>query len=143
MSTEENKALIRRQVEAWNTGNLDALDDLVAADLIHHDLPPGMAPGLEGFKQIISMHRKAFPDVRVTIEDILAEGDRVMNRWTVSGTHHGEYMGIAPTGKQVTLKGMSIHRIEGGKIAEQWHEMDMLGLLQQMGVVPTPGHDEE
>ena len=138
MSTEENKALIRRQVEVWNTGNLDALDELMAADLIHHDMPPGLAPGLDGFKQIISMHKMAFPDVRVTIEDMFAEGDKVVNRWTVSGTHQGEYMGIAPTGKKVTLTGISIHRMAGGKIVENWHRMDMLSVMRQLGVV-QPG----
>ena len=143
-STAENKDLIRRQVEVWNTGNLNALDDLMAADLVHHDLPPGMAPGIEGFKQIIQMHRSAFPDIRVVIEDIVAEGDKVVNRWTVSGTHEGDYMGMPPTGKEVTLTGMSFHRIENGKIAEQWHEMDILGLMQQIrSLPPPPGHGDE
>lgn len=139
MSVEENKALVRRHVEeAWNKGNLSVLDEIMAPNLVNHNAPPGITPDREGFKQIISMHRKAFSDLHVTVEDMVAEGDKVVNRWTVSGTHKGEYMGIAPTGKQVTLTGISIHRIEGGKIVEQWHEVDMLGLMQQLGVVPPP-----
>ena len=138
-SLDDNKDVIRRQVDdVWNKGNLAALDELMAADLVGHGMPPGIAPGRDGFKQLISGHRKAFPDLQVKIEDMLAEGDKVANRWTWSGTHNGEYLGIAPTGKKVTMTGISIHRFEDGKIAEQWHEVNMLGLMQQFGIVKAP-----
>jgi len=138
---DDNKAVIRRQVdEVWNKGNLAALDEIMAADLIGHGMPPGMPPTRDGFKQLIGGHRKAFPDLVVTIEDMLAEGDTVANRWTWTGTHKGDYLGVAPTGKKVTLRGISIHRLENGKIAEQWHQTSMLDLMQQFGVVkPPPG----
>ena len=140
MSTEKNKTVVKSKgEELWSKANLPVLGELMAADLCNHYPPPGTAPDLEGFKQIITMHRTAFAGFRVTSNDFLSEGDRVAIRWTWSGTHEGEYMGIAPTGNQVTLKGISIHRFEGGKIVEQWHEMDMLGLMQQLGVVPSPG----
>jgi len=139
ISIEQNTASVRRQVdEAWNKGNMAVLDELMAADLVFHDPPPGIAPDREGFKKIVSMHRKAMADFHVTIEDIFAEGDKVAVRWSWSGTQKGEYMGIAPTGKQVTLNGISIHRFKNGKIVENWHKMDMLGLMQQLGVVPPP-----
>jgi steroid delta-isomerase-like uncharacterized protein len=137
MSLEENKALVRRQVDVWNTGDLSALDEVFAADLVNHDPPPGAASDREGFKQIIAMNRAGFPDMKLTIEDMVAEGDRVVNRWTLSGTHEGEYMGIPPTGRKVVLKGISIHRIEGGKVVENWHEMDMMGVMAQLGVAPS------
>jgi len=85
------------------------------------------------------MLHMAFPDVRLTIEDMVAEGDKVAVRWAWSGTHRGEYMGIAPTGKEVTYTGITIHRITGGKIVESWDEVDNLGLMQQLGVAPPPG----
>jgi steroid delta-isomerase-like uncharacterized protein len=140
---KSNKNLVRRQVrEAWNEGNLAVLHELMAPNLIYHGLPPGMAPGLQGFKQLISMNHDAFPDIRVTIEDIIAEGDKVAVRWTWSGTHKGAYMGIQPTGKHVTVNGMSIHRIEDGMIVENWHEMNMLDLMQQLGVAQPAGKEQ-
>ncbi|MFQ6059407.1 MAG: ester cyclase [Anaerolineae bacterium] len=140
MATEENKALVRRLIEeAWNKGNLAVIDELLSPDYVLHFAAPGATPDREGYKQAVSMHHTAFADFRLTIEDMVAEGDKVVIRWTIRGTHKGEYIGIAATGKEVTMTGISIRRIEGGKIMEEWLESDMLGLMQQMGVVPSPG----
>lgn len=140
MSIEENKALARRSVdEIWGKGSLAAVDELYAADFVWHWALPGMAPNREGYKQCVSMNFAAFAGVYCTVEDIVVEGDKVVARWTWGGTHKGEYMGIAPTGKQVTLTGISIDRIVGGKIVEEWGEMNTLGMMQQLGVVPPPG----
>jgi len=136
MSTEANKALVRRLIEeAWNQGNPDVIDELVSLDYVLHIDAPG-PPGREGYKRDVLMHRTAFPDLRFTIEDMVAEGDKVVLRATLRGTHRGEYIGIAPTGKQITLTAISIRRITDGQIAEEWVEMDMLGLMQQLGVAP-------
>jgi steroid delta-isomerase-like uncharacterized protein len=138
MSTEENKVIERRFTEeVWNRGNLAVVDELMSADYNSHD--PTMPPGSAGFKQFVLMYRSAFPDVHLTIEDQMAEGDKVVSRWTARGTHQGELMGIAPTGKQVTVTGMNIERIVGGKLVEGWSNYDTLGMLQQLGVIPAPG----
>ncbi len=138
MSTEENKAIDRRFTEeVWNRGNLAVVDELMSADYNGHD--PMMPAGSEGFKQYVLMYRSAFPDVHLTIEDQIAEGDTVVSRWTARGTHKGELMGIPPTGKQVTVTGMNIERVANGKLVEGWSNYDTLGMLQQLGVVPAPG----
>jgi len=139
MSVEENKALSSRFAEAWDKKDMAVMDELLATNFVHRPGPPGAAPDREGFKQFTSMLYTAFPDIRFTVEDVVAEGDKVATRATCRGTHKGEYMGIPPTGKQVTWTMIFIRRFEGGKIAEQWTEADMLGLMQQMGVVPSPG----
>ncbi len=140
MSTEENKTIERRFTEElFNKGNLDAVDELVASNYVDHCALPGIAPDREGLKQFVAMSRTALPDFHSTIEDMIAEGDKVMTRFTVRGTQQGEFMGIAPTGRQVTVTGIAIHRISGGKIVENWLSMDMLGMLQQLGVVPPLG----
>lgn len=138
--SEENKALVRRSFEeVWNDKNLDALDEIVAADAVDHSRPPGFPQGVEGSKAFIGMYLSAFPDTKMTIEDMIAAGDKVITRWVATGTHDGELMGIPPTGKHVTVTGMGIDRISGGKIVESWGEFDALGMMQQLGVVPTPG----
>ena len=140
MSIEENKAIARRWMEeVWGKGSLAAVDELCAPDFVWHWAPPGVASDREGYKQNVTMSFAPFADIRSTIEDMVAEGDKVVVRWTWRGTHKGEFMGIAPTGKQVTLTGISIIRIAGGKIVEEWGEMDMLGWMQQLGVVPPMG----
>jgi len=134
MAAEENKTLVRRLIEeAWNKGNLAVIDELLSPDYVLHIDAPG-APGREGYKQAVAMHRAAWSNLRLTIEDMIAEGDKVAMRGTLRGVHEGEYMGIPPTGKQATWGAISIRRIEGGQIAEEWVEVDMLGLLQQLGV---------
>ena len=140
MSTEENKALVRRWYEeVFNQKNLAAVGEFCDPQIIEHDLPPGLPAGSEGTKQLIGMFLAAFPDFHITAEDLIAEGDKVASRFTVRGTHKGEFMGIPPTGKQVTMTGIQIPRIANGKMVENWLNLDMLGLLQQLGVVPPPG----
>jgi steroid delta-isomerase-like uncharacterized protein len=133
MSIEENKALARRwNEEIWSKGNLAAVDELLATNFVFNYPAPGLAPDREGYKQTVTM--ASFANIQSVIEDMVAEEDRVAVRWTWRGTHKSEYMGVAPTGKQVTITGISILRILGGKIVEEWGEMDNLGMLQQLGV---------
>jgi steroid delta-isomerase-like uncharacterized protein len=140
MSVEENKAIFRRIVEeGFNKGNLAIVDELVATNHVNHT---DNVHGPEEYKQFITMYRTAFPDLHMTIEDQIAEGDKVVNRWTSRGTHKGDLMGIPPTGKQTTVTGMYVARIIGGKIVEEWGNFDALGMMQQLGVVPPPGQAE-
>lgn len=138
--SQENKALVRRFYQAvWDEKNLDALDELIAADAVDHELPPGLPPGREGTRAFLGMFLSAFPDTQMTVEEVLADGDKVATRWTAAGTHSGELMGIPATGKQVTVTGIDINRIANGKIVEHWGKFDQLGMMQQLGVVPAPG----
>ena len=139
MSTEENKALVRRYQEAHNTNNLAALSEIVAADLTSHNKIPGTPPGLEGGKAVHQMLVAAFPDLHTDTEELIAEGDKVVQRFMVSGTDKGGFMGAPPTGKHYKVTGMSIFRIANGKIVEHWGVFDQLGVLQQLGMVPQPG----
>jgi len=132
--SEENKALARRSWEAPD--NLDIIDEVYAPDLVWHD-PDQEIQGTEEAKQFIAIYKSAFPDLSVTVEDEIAEGDKVVTRWTLRGTHQGEIEEFGPpTGRQVELKGISISRIEGGKIVEEWNSYDNLGVMQQLGLVP-------
>jgi steroid delta-isomerase-like uncharacterized protein len=136
MSTEANKELVRRYQEAHNTNNLDALNDIVAEDLVAHSLMPGVPQGLEGGKMVHQIALAAFPDFHATIEDLIAEGDRVAARMTFSGTHTGgPFMGIPPSGRRFSFGATAIFRIAGGKIVEHWGEEDSLGWLQQLGAI--------
>lgn len=141
MSTEENKMIARRFNEAiqsyWRDGSFDALEVLVAPDFVHHG--PGLPPDLAGLKQMLPAFRTAFPDLEITIEEIMAERDKVFDRATWRATHQGELMGIPPTGKQVTVQEMHIGRIADGKVVERWFEWDALGMMQQLGVAPASG----
>jgi steroid delta-isomerase-like uncharacterized protein len=138
MSTEDNKANVRRGFDALNERDWAAFDALCAPDIVLHNASMTIQ-GYPAYKQFISMYFTAFPDLHITIEDIIAEGDTVVVRTTFHGTHNGDLMGIAPTGKQATTTGMSIFRVANGKAVEQWANSDDLGLLQQLGVVPAPG----
>ena len=132
--SEENKDLVRRAWEAAD--NPDVLDDAYTPDAVWH-LPDQDIRGVEEFKQYVTGYMTAFPDLNVTIEDEIAEGDKVVNRFTFRGTHQGEIEEFGPpTGRQMELKGMSISRIEGGKIAEEWQVQDNLSVMQQLGLVP-------
>ena len=140
MSTEQNEALVNRYMEeVWNKGNLDALDELFAENYVAGLPMPGTSPDLEGFRQFIAMARAAFPDLRQTVEDSFAAGDRVVQRWTFGGTHKAEFMGVPPTGKDVAFDGISIYRIEGGRILQDWTIPDLASLMTQLGVIPAPG----
>jgi steroid delta-isomerase-like uncharacterized protein len=137
--SEENKALVRRWFEElFNEGNLEVADEIFASNNIPHDPSlPNLPLGPEGAKQLVNLYRSAFPDVRLTIEDELADGDKVVTRWVGRGTHQGVLMGVAPTGEQVETTGISIWRIEEGKIVESWANYDTLGMLQQVGALPS------
>ena len=138
MSIEENKALIRRWGEALNNRNLAAVDEIFAAKYDGHT-PGAELNSPESVRQVLTVFFTAFPDLHITVEDLIAEGDKVVIRFTSTGTHQGEYLGIAATGKQVTGTGIAIYRIAGGKVVEEWAERDMLGLMQQVGAIPAPG----
>ena len=141
VSAEENKALTRRWIEElFNAGNLEVADEIIAADHVNHDPTlPDIPPGPEGQKQIVNLYRGAFTNAHISVEEQLAEGDRVVTRWTSSGTHQGEFMGVAPTGNQVTITGITINRVSDGRIAESWSNYDALGMMRQIGAVPEPG----
>ena len=135
MSAEANRALIQRFYdEGWNENKLDVYDELVTEDFLDHQALPGLEPGREGFKMLNVMFRSAFPDVWVTVDEIVAEDDKVACRWTSTGTHKGDLFGIPPTGKSAEWTEMGILRIADGKIVESWYDVDMAGLMQQLGV---------
>jgi steroid delta-isomerase-like uncharacterized protein len=138
---EENKAIIRRFFEEFaNKGDESVVDELIGEDIVDHNpQDPNIPPGPEGVKQLFARRRMAFPDMRVTVEDLVAEGDKVVLRSTVTGTHKGEFMGIPPTGKSFSFGNIAIFRIEDGKIVERWGEADVMGMMQQLGVIPAPG----
>lgn len=140
MSAEEHKAITRRFLEeVFAGGNLELVDELFAPDFVLHDPSvPQEVRGPEGIRQYVAMYRAAYPDTHFTIEDQIAEGEKIVTRWTGQGTHQGELMGIAPTGKQVTVTGIEVDRIAGGKIEETWVSYDALGMMQQLGVIPRP-----
>jgi len=138
--SEENKALVRRELEeVWNKHNLDAIDEIYAPDFVDHSAPPGMPNDRAGAKARVGAFLGAFPDFKTTIDILVAEGDLVVNRSTSTGTHTGELGGIPATGKRITVTSIAIVRVAGGKIAEVWFESDQMGLMQQLGVVPAPG----
>jgi len=136
--SEQNKAIVRRLFEElWNKGSLSVADELIAPAYEHHDAStPDVGRGPESEKKRVTLYRTAFPDMRLTIEDIVAEGETVMARWSCRGTHKGDLSGIAPTGKQFTISGVTIARLANGKMVEGWVNWDALGLMQQLGVVP-------
>jgi predicted ester cyclase len=134
-----NKALARRIYEAFSQNNLDALDELIASDFTDHNPNPGQGPGLQGLKQFISSMHNVLYGLQVNVEDMIAEGDKVVARLRISGTHQGEFMGIAPTGNQVTFTVIDILGIAEGKVVERWGNADDLGMLRQLGVIPESG----
>ena len=135
----ENKALARRRLdEAFNAGNIDVVDEIVDPGFVNYDVAmPEPLRGIEGAKASISGYRAAFPDLHITVEEQIAEGEYVTTRWSAKGTHEGDLMGIAPTGKQATVTGITIDKIVDGRIVESRTNWDNLGLFQQLGVVPA------
>jgi steroid delta-isomerase-like uncharacterized protein len=141
MSAEENKAIARRHFEElWQKGDVSVADEIYATDAVGHDpMNPRHADYPESEKQAIIRDTAAFPDTQVTIEDQIAEGDKVMTRWTFRATHSGDFMGMPPSGKRLDVTGVHIHRIAGGKIVEIWAYPDVLGFMQQLGAIPPLG----
>jgi steroid delta-isomerase-like uncharacterized protein len=135
--SEQNKMLVQRFIEeVWNQGRFTLIDELIASD--HLDHQPGTdANGPEGERQYVAMLRAAFPDIHFTVEDQIAEGDKVVTRWTARATHTGEFQGLAPTGRQGVVTGIWIDRVANGKFVESWSIFDELGMLQQLGVIPA------
>ena len=135
MSTEENKALMRRFWEELNKGNLAVWDELCTPDYVYHGTTSDMTR--EQSKQHDANLFAAFPDFNGSIDDMIAEGDKVAVRFTIRGTHQGAFRDIAPTGKQITVSGLEIDRCAGGKFVETWLISDMLGMMQQLGAIPS------
>ena len=141
MSIEQNKALARKLVEeVINQGNISMIDELAIPDFVEHEeLPPGIPPGREAPKALFSMLLNAFPDFYATIEHLIAEGDQVVLHMTWTGTQEGEFMGIPPTGKRISINVIDILGLAEGKFVEHWGVMDSMAMMQQLGVVPAPG----
>ena len=141
MSGEENKAIaLRLYEEIINTGDFDKADEVISPDLVDHEETPfPVPPGIEGFKQGFSTFREVFPDLRMDVQDMIAEGDKVVARLTVHGTHQGEFMGMPPTGNPIEVTATDIFRIGDGKIVDHWGNFDDLGMMQQLGAIPPPG----
>lgn len=145
MSEETHKATVRRFYdEVWNKGNLDVAAEIFADDYVRHDLRPGNAPpGPEGQKAVARLFRSAFPDVRLTVNLMVAEADTVVARWTMEGTHRGDWGGNAPTGKSVRFAGLNIFRFADGKVVEIWNHRDDLGLMLQLGAPVFAGYPSQ
>ena len=137
MSTPANKLLVQRLADALNTGDLSIIDEIVASDLVDHNAGAEFPAGREGFKQLFTMFRSAFPDAHIQTDDLIAEGDRVVWRTITHGTHTGSLMGIPATNKAATWAGIDIFRIVDGRIVERWYVVDNLSQLQQLGLLPT------
>jgi predicted ester cyclase len=139
MSTEENKAVVRRYMGAfWDGGDASVADEVIAPSYAVHDPgTPGREGGVAGEKQVLALYYSVFPDFSLATEELLAEGDTVAARWTVRGTHRGALNGIAPTGKAVTISGISLLRVRDRRIVEHWLNWDTLGMLQQVGAIPA------
>jgi steroid delta-isomerase-like uncharacterized protein len=140
MTVEQNKATVRRYFEAMNavyaTGDFALLDGLIAPDYVYH-AETGDLRGIEGMRELVSAYRAAFPDVRFTVEDLVAEGDRVVVRFTAAGTQRGEFLGIAPTGKAISVSVIDLLRLRDGQIVEDWERFDLLNMLSQLGATPS------
>ncbi len=139
MPAEDNEAVIRRWIEAYNERDLEAEADVLAPGFVAHvPAAPGPLEGLEVWRQFSGPFAEAFPDLRLTVEDVVSDGEKVAARVTFRGTHRGEFQGIPPTGKKVAFSSMEFNRVVGGKVEEHWVELDLLGLMQQLGAVPPP-----
>ena len=139
MSAEEGKAIVRRFWSVWEEGNIDLVDELLAPDYTNHTpASPDQPTGPEGVKGVVAMFRSAMPDLKVIVEDMIAEGDKVAVRYTLEGTHEGELFGVPPTGQRLSIKSISVERVSAGKVREHWRVTDSLDMMQQLGVIPVP-----
>lgn len=144
MSLDENKAVVQRLLnEFWRDGNVGVLDELLASDCVNYEQSNPELRGKEACKEwaegVRVANRQGFPDFDIAVEDLVAEGEKVAKRWVFRGTHSGEFGGIAPTGKRVTMRGITLYRVAGGKVREIYWNYDVFGLLQQLGAIPAPG----
>jgi steroid delta-isomerase-like uncharacterized protein len=137
--SEENKAVSRRFFEEMmSSGNLDLFEELASPEIVNYDpAQPEAVHGIEGGKEVLSGYVSAFPDLKMSVEDQVAEGDKVFTRWVAEGTHEGELFGVPASGNHVRVEGMTVDRFEGGKIIESWDNWDALGLMQQIGAIPA------
>ena len=139
MSLEENKAIVLRWFAELDRGNLDLVDELIADDYVDHNPAlPNLASGREGVRQYVRILKAAFPDANHTVEDVIAEGDKVMTRVTARGTFLGECIGYRPNGNVIEISGIAVHRIANGRLAEHWAHADMAGFMDQIGAAPGP-----
>lgn len=138
MSSAANLAALERMAECVNTGNLDALDDVIAADAIDHDPAPDQQPGPEGFKEFFGTLRGAFPDLKLAPVTVVCDDEHVAMAYTITGTHEGEFMGIAATGKQISARGCEIVRFRDAKVIERWGSSDEIGIMTQLGLTVEP-----
>ena len=144
MSTEDKKALVRRFVdEVQSGGNTDLIDEICSPEFVNHSAPPGTPADREGIRILTTMFKGAFPDSYFTVEDMIAEGDKVVTRKTFHGTHEGEFMSIPPSGRTVNVSLIDVVRISDGQVVEHWSVGDNLGMMQQLGVIPQPGENVE
>jgi steroid delta-isomerase-like uncharacterized protein len=140
VSAEDNKALVRRFVdEVQSGGNVALIDEICSPEFVNHSAPPGIPADREGVKIVTAIFRGAFPDSYFTVEDMMAEGDKVATRKTFHGTHEGDFMGMPPSGRVVSMGLIDIVRISDGRVVEHWSMGDSLGLMQHLGVIPQPG----
>jgi steroid delta-isomerase-like uncharacterized protein len=137
--SQANKDILRRIFyEVWNQKKLSAIDEVMVAEYVHHDsASASVQKGIEGYKQFVSLYLKAFPDLRLAIEDEISDADKVVTRWTVTATHLGELAGLPATGKRVSVTGISIAQFRNGKIVESWNNWDALGMMRQLGAIPA------
>ena len=139
MTTEENKTIVKRWIdEVWCKHNIIAVDEFLADNFVFDWAPPGVPSDIEGYKKAVTMLLTAFSDLKITVEDIIAEENKVAVRWIGDATHQGKFMRIEPTAKKVVMTGVSFVYIMDGKILEEWSEMDLLGVMQQLGLYPVP-----
>lgn len=138
MSIETNKAVVMRWQKMWYPQtDLGDLEEFIAADFVSHSMPPGISSDIAGIRQWVGIFHKAFPDAEGGVDQVVAEGDKVAVRFIGTGTHQGDLFGIPPTGKPIRTTGINIFRLEAGKIVEHWNNADDLGVLQQLGVIPS------
>jgi steroid delta-isomerase-like uncharacterized protein len=138
MSIEENKAVVLRWFAELDRGNLDIVEELIADEYVDHNPAlPNLPPGREGVRQYVRILKTAFPDATHTIEDVIAEGDKVMTRVSARGTFLGECIGYQPNGNTIQISGIAVHRVEGGRLVEHWAHADIAGFMQQIGVEPA------
>jgi steroid delta-isomerase-like uncharacterized protein len=144
VSAEDNKALVRRFVdEVQSKGSTDLIDEICSPEFVNHSAPPGLPADREGIKILTTMFKGALPDSYFSVEDMIAEGDKVVTRKTFHGTHEGEFMGIPPSGRPVNVSLIDVVRISDGRVVEHWSVGDNLGMMQQLGAMPQPGENVE